>query len=314
MGRYLERAENNARFLNVNFNLELDTPTGVHGQWEALLSATSSLELYKSHYSKLKPEDIVKFIGFDTENPNSICSCIRNARENARMIRENLTKETWEEINDLYHRVNNGSNKISTKNGDARKFFDKVRKSIQLLYGMADCTVSRTEGWHFLRVGQYLERADNTTRILDVKYHIILPSLDSVGTPLDIIQWASLLKSVSAYNMYRRLYGRIVPFNIAQFLILDNKFPRAVFFCLQQAELSLIALSGGVLGGYRNEVEKRLGMLRSELEYEDMKHIFANGLHEYLDDIQLKLIEVSNAIHEVFFQYGPQNQKQTQSQ
>ena len=304
MSRYVERAENNARFLDVNFNLSLDASLGMQEQWEPLLSATASLKLFQQNYDTPTRENVISFIGFDRSNPSSVYSCITSARENARVIRENLTKETWEEINNLYFLVRKGVDKEYYKKEDPRKFFDKIKRGCQLLIGMTENTVSRTEGWHFGKVGQYLERADNTSRILDVKYHILLPSLNAVGSPVDIIQWASLLKSVSAYNMYRRLYGKIIPLNIARFLILDKLFPRSIFYCLKAAEISIHEISGGFKPGFANLAEKKMGIARSELEYGDMDDIFASGLHEFLDRTQLKVIGVSNAIHKAFFSYG----------
>ncbi len=304
MSRYVERAENNARFLDVNFNFTLDSSLGLEEHWQPLLSATASSRLFQQYYDKPTRENVIFFIAFDRNNASSIYSCIISARENARVIRENLTKETWEEINDLYLMVKEGASKDYYKKRDPRKFFDKIKKGCQLLLGMAENTVSRTEGWHFGKIGQYLERADNTSRILDVKYHILLPSVTAVGSPVDIIQWASLLKSVTAYNMYRRIYGKIIPLNIARFLILDKYFPRAIFYCLRAAEFSLHEISGGLKPGFVNIAEKKMGIVRSELEYEDMDDIFASGLHEFLDQTQVKLIGVSNAIHKVFFSYG----------
>ena len=306
MNRYIERAENNARFLEVNFNLVLDMPTGFEEQWKPLLYATASKGLFSGLYGEVNRNNVIRFIGFDRRNPNSIYNCIAQARENARAVRENLTKETWEQINNLYLTVVKGE---PGRGKDPRHFFESIKHGCQLLYGITDSTVSRTEGWHFGRIGQMLERADNTSRMLDVKYHILLPSVAAVGTTVDIIQWAALLRSVSAYNMYRRKHGKIVPFNIAQFLLLDEQFPRSVFFSVIKAEESLHQILGGEQGGYRNKAEQNLGKLRSELEYADMNDIFTSGLHEYLDGMQIKLIGVANALHGVYFSYNLNDQQ-----
>jgi len=304
MYRYLERAENNARFLDVNFNLVLDLPPGTTEQWKPLVIATGGLEDYIINHEGFRKNDVIQFIGFDEMNPNSIYSCLRNARENARMVRENLTKELWEEINNLYLFVFETVKKGKWAKSDPRNFFTKVKKGCQNLWGINESTISRSDGWHFGQLGQSLERADNTSRILDVKYHILLPSVESVGTPLDIIHWAALLKSVSAYNMYRRHYGKILPVNITQFLILEKEFPRSILFSLQKAELSLRKISGNQSSGYANQAEKKLGSLRADLEFADINDIFTGGLHEYLDDLQKKISGISLSIYDTYFDHN----------
>ena len=299
--RYLERAENNARFMDVNFNLTLDLPQYVFEQWEPLVVATGNIELFKSLYDRVTRETVIHFMGFEKRNPSSIYCCLSKARENARVIRENITREIWEQINELYFLIKRGEKREKSILKDPRKFFDEVKKRCQLLYGIAQATVARTDGWHFGRIGQYLERGDNTSRILDVKYHILLPSVTSVGSPIDLIHWAALLKSVSAYTTYRRLYGEIVPANIAEYLILNEKFPRSILHCLIQAEKSLHRISGGNHHGFNNDAEKKAGSVRSHLEYTEINAIFNDGLHEYLDDIQVKIISISEAIFDVYF-------------
>jgi len=303
MYRFLERAENNARFLDVNFNLVLDLPSGMTEQWKPLVITTGGLENYLRYYEGFKKNDVIQFIGFDVRNPNSIYSCMRNARENARMIRENLTKELWEEINNLYLFISETVKIRKWDKSDPRKFFTRVKKGCQILWGINESTISRSDGWHFGQLGQSLERADNTSRILDVKYHIILPSVDSVGSPIDIIHWAALLKSVSAYNMYRRHYGKILPINITEFLILEREFPRSILFCLQKAEFSLRKISGNQSSGFANNAEKKLGSLRSDLEFADINDIFTGGLHEYLDDLQKVISEISNSVYDSYFNH-----------
>jgi uncharacterized alpha-E superfamily protein len=303
MYRYLERAENNARFLDVNFNLVLDLPHGMSEQWEPLVKTTGGIKLYMSLYEDFRKNDVIQFIGFDERNPNSIFSCVRNARENARMVKENLTKELWEEINNLYLFIYETIKKGKWHRSDPRDFFIKVKKGCQFLWGINESTISRSDGWHFGQVGQSLERADNTSRVLDVKYHILLPSVQSVGTPIDIIHWAALLKSVSAYNMYRRRYGKIVPVNITEFLILEKEFPRSIMFCLQKAEFSLRKISGNQSGGYANKAEKKIGSLRSDLEFADINDIFTGGLHEYLDEFQKSISEISTEVYHTYFDH-----------
>lgn len=300
MNRYIERAENYARFMDVNFNLSLELPPHESEQWKPLVVATGDWKLYESLYEKTDKSKVIFFLGFDEKNPNSIYSCILKARENARSIRPDITIEVWEQINSLYYLVKDGLAKKVWQKQDPRDFFIEVRVGCQLLYGIFDGTISRNDGWHFGKIGQLLERADKTSRVLDVKYHIILPSVESVGSPLDLIQWAALLKSVSAYDMYRKQNGKLTPSNIVEFLILDKDFPRSIISCLMHAESSLHYITGNDRMHSINTL-KQLGMLRSTIEYSDMNDIFKIGMHEYLDNFQLKLNDVSISIYDTFF-------------
>ena len=314
LGRYLERSENYSRFIDVNFNLMLDLPPNVKEQWEPLIRATGDYDLYTSHYESFDRETAIYFLAFDKHNPNSLISSVTNARENARMVREILTKESWEKLNELYLFVKDGADKETWKSEGAVRFFTDVKYGIQLLYGIADNSVARTEGWYFSHLGQYLERADKTSRILDVKYHILLPSADEVGSPLDFLHWTALLKSVSGFNIYRRFYGKIEPFHIVELLVLNKYFPRSVFFCLTNAETCLRTISGTSGKGYSNSSEKSLGALQSQLEYQDVNDVISSGLHEYLDGLQIKINKISDTIHDNFFKLNSTftNQKNIQ--
>lgn len=300
MNRYLERAENYARFMDVNFNLSLDLPPNEEQQWKPLVVITGDWDLYQTKYDQVDKVNIVNFLAFDEDNPNSIYNCITNARENARSIRPEITKEVWEQINALYYLVKDGADNKRYKDENLRGFFTEIKNGCQLLYGMYDATISRNEGWNFGKLGQVLERADKTSRVLDAKYHLLLGSARQVGSSLDLIQWAALLKSVSAYDMYRKKYGKLTASNIAEFLILDTEFPRSISACLIRADQSLSALSGRSVG-FNNNAQKLLGALKSQLEYVDINDIVTAGMHEYLDDIQRKLNEISSAIYESFF-------------
>ncbi|MGB5358127.1 MAG: alpha-E domain-containing protein [Eudoraea sp.] len=300
MNRYIERAENYARFMDVNFNLALESPTDSMEQWKPLVVITGDWPLYESLYKTVEKRQVIYFLGFDPKNPNSIYSCITKARENARAIRPEITKEVWEQINSIYFFVKNGLEKNRWKKDDPRSFFKMIREGCQLLYGIFDSTITRNEGWHFGKIGQLLERADKTSRVIDVKYHILLSSSKAVGTPLDLMQWAALLKSVSAYDMYRKKYGKLTALNISEFLILDKTFPRSILFCLIDAEKSLYAITGNS-DGFTNNAEKQLGKLKSELEFAEIEDIFNSGLHEYIDSFQERLNAISTHIYESFF-------------
>ncbi len=314
LGRYLERAENYARFIDVNFNLMLDLPGGLKEQWEPLVLATGDKDLYQAKNQGYNMQEVIYFLAFDTSNSNSLISSVSKARENARIVRENLTKETWEKLNETYHFVKKASESKVWKNEDPRHFFESVKSQILLLYGIADSTVARTEGWYFRQLGQYLERADKTSRILDVKYHILLPSPKEVGSPLDFLHWMALLKSVTAFNTYRRLYGTIDPSCVVEFLVLNKYFPRSVFFCLREAEQSLFKISGTNGSGFSNSAEKSMGELRSKLEFDDVSDIITTGLHEYLEHLQVKINFISNQINDNYFQIKDNFVSQTMEQ
>ena len=300
MNRYIERAENYARFMDVNFNLSLDLPPDVTEQWRPLVVTTGDWELFDLLYTKADKSQVIYFLGFDPDNPNSIYNCIIYARENARAVRPELTKEVWTQINSLYYLVKEGRDKKRWKAKDPRDFFTELKRGCQLLYGIFDSTISRNDAWHFGKIGKLIERADKTSRILDVKYHILLPTAEAVGSPLDLIQWTALLKSVSAFDMYRKKNGKLTPIGISDFLILDKVFPRSILRCLMMTENSLRAISGSK-ENYSNNAEKQLGILKSQVSYADIDDIFDTGLHEYLDNFQKKLNDVSIAVYETFF-------------
>jgi len=184
---------------------------------------------------------------------------------------------------------------------DPYQFYDKVNVSGQQFMGVTDATMTHGEAWHFCRLGRSIERADKTSRILDVKYFILLPTLHDVGTPYDDIQWSALLRSASAFEMYRQRHGRILPARVVDFLVLDREFPRAVLYCLTKANESLHAISGSALGSFSNDPEQLLGQLRAELAYARAEEIIAHGLHEFVDGLQRRLNLVGDAIYESFF-------------
>jgi uncharacterized alpha-E superfamily protein len=180
-----------------------------------------------------------------------------------------------------------------------------VKLLSHLVSGVADNTMTHDEAWHFFQLGRILERADNTSRLLDMKYFLLLPSVEQVGGAVDELQWSALLRSASAFEMYRKRYGPLSPEHVIDFLMLDTAFPRAILFCLIHGDESVRAISGSAPGIFRNEVERRLGRLRSELAYAQASEIIASGLHEFCDNFQSRLNEVGNAITATFFTQQP---------
>ena len=300
MSRYAERAENVARFIEVNLQLMLDAPSGEAQQWAPLVNTTGDHEPFSKRYGEATQQNVIHFLAFDADNPNSIVSCVRAARENARTIREIISSEMWLQLNQFYWMVTGAA---EDRNADANphQFFSEVKNANHLFNGVAAATMSHGEPWHFFHMGQMLERADKTSRILDVKYFILLRSVQDVGTPFDDIQWAALLRSASAFEMYRKRLGRISPKGVVEFLLMDREFPRSVYFSLMAARDSLHAISGTTPGSYRNPPEKLLGQLCSDLSFATVEEIINAGLHEYVDKLQTRMNQVSAGIYETFF-------------
>ncbi len=304
MGRYIERAENVARFIDVNLHLMLDAPAGTPQHWDPLIDTSGDAAAFRERKKEATRESVIHFLTFDTENPNSILSCLRAARENARSVRDTISSEMWEQANRLYLMV---LDEISSGRAveSPRDLFRELKLDCHLFQGLTDSTMSHNEAWHFLQLGRMLERADKTTRILDVKYFLLLPSIDDVGTSIDDVQWSAVLKSVSGFEMYRKKYGRIRPTELVEFLVLDREFPRAVRHCLSSADRCLHSITGTAEDSYSNSAERYLGQLRSELDYTPVREILSGGLHEFLDDLQARLNRVDERINTTFFALRP---------
>jgi len=304
LSRYMERADNVARFIDVNLQMLLDLPSGSREQWHPLVSISGDDAVFSSSYPVATRDNVIKFLTFAGENPNSIVSCLRAARENARTIRETISPEMWEQVNTCYLMINAAASNERLMMSPS-SFFNEVKKASQLFHGITDATMLHGEVWHFYRLGRLLERADKTSRLLDVKYFMLLPSVTDVGTPLDDIQWAAVLRSASALEMYRKRHGHIAPEQIINFLVLDHEFPRSIHYCLTTANDSLHAISGTPIGMFRNIAEQRLGQLRAELAYTDTRQIVRSGLHEFLDGLQNRLNLVDQCIFDTFFALRP---------
>lgn len=309
MGRYIERAENIARLVEVNLQLLLDfqdvDDEKLAEHWDPLIRSTGDEERFYKYYEKADSESVLEFLTFDRENPNSIISCINGARENARMVRDQITQEMWETLNKLY---------LFLKSDHARVMYDaavhdlyqQIKEYSHLFQGLAQATVERDEGYDFMLVGILLERADKTTRILDIKYHMLLPSLSDVGGAVDVAQWIAILKSASAYEAYHQRYvADVNPAKIAEFLIFSETFPRSIRFCVNTLNDRLHRISGCPMANYSNEAERLCGRLLSELIYGSTEEVFAEGLHEYLDRIQERLNEIGASTYKAYMFLPP---------
>ncbi len=298
MGRYLERAENAARFVDVNENLMLDLPPGTPRQWGPLVEITGDAAAFQERYGDMHPDAVFRFLTFDPENPNSILSSLRAARENARSVREILSSAMWEEINEAYLYV---EDQAANMRASRYEFLRQVIRASHGVEGATNATLSRAEAWHFSRIGRLLERADKTTRIVDIRYFMLLPSPADVGSPTDDLHWTAVLQSASAFEMYRQRHGMVRLDKTAEFLILDAEFPRSVRTCLRHTDESLHAITGTPPGTFRNEAERRLGRLVAELDYTAIGEVLVDGLHEFLNTVQIKLNDVGDALQDSFF-------------
>ncbi|MEZ6046480.1 MAG: alpha-E domain-containing protein [Planctomycetaceae bacterium] len=313
MSRYLERAENVARFIDVNYNLTLGESDSLGNQWAPLVYTTGDQDDFEERFGEPTREKVLKFLLFDEQNPNSILSCASYARENARTIREIVPSVVWEQLNKFFMMVRSAAGFTATLD-QPQEFCERVRLASHMLVGATDATMSHGEAWHFSRVGRLLERADKTSRIVDVQYYILLPDARDVGSALDVVRWSALLKSASALVMYRRQHGKIEPERVADFLILDRHFPRAMHFCLGRALESLRSVTGSSTGTFSNLSEQRMGRLCSNMDYTTIQDIIQQGLHQYIDDFQNQLNMVGDAIRDDFFTFKQKLSSATQTQ
>jgi len=304
LSRYIERAETNARLLDVNIQLMLDfedlEPGSERKHWEPILSTLEDQELYAKLNDRVDSESVIEFVTFSKENPNSIVSCISTARENARTVREQISSEMWEQLNCLYLKMR-GASAREEYASSPYDFFKSVIEGSHLFQGITDATMTHGEGWQFIRAGKFLERADSTSRVLDMKYHILLPSGEQVGGSVDITQWLAVLRSVSAREAYLKIYeGLVAGWQVAEFLVLHHSFPRSIRFCVDQLDRSIHEISGSGIPNFANEAERLAGLLRSQLDYANVKDVFARGLHQYLDNTQKRLNDIDSALNKTY--------------
>jgi uncharacterized alpha-E superfamily protein len=303
MARYIERAENVARFIGVNLHLQLDLPLEPAYQWRPLIDTSGDTDLFLRHYRDFSEENVTQFLAFDVRNPNSIFSCLRAARENARSIRDTISSEMWEQVNGMYLGIQ--LQRTPQEFESLSEILHGIRLGCHMFHGVTHATMSYNEAWHFIRLGTMIERADKTSRILDVKYFILLPSTTGVGTPYDDLHWSAVLKSVSGFEMYRKKHGRISPRSIVGFLLLDGEFPRAVRHCIRSAEESLHAVTGTPPGVSAYASEESMSALSAEMITTEIDDIVRCGLHEYLDTLQTRMNALGENLLKDFFVWRP---------
>ena len=314
MARQLERAENTARIVDVNAQLVLDLQSRQAADdpksWEPLVYVTGDDKKFFELYGKTVTERAVtEFMLFDKRNPSSLISCIGLARENARCIRDQLSSEVWETLNTFYLKLKSDDYTRYAQLGSA-EYLNRIKTQIQLFYGVAESMIPRTDLWWFFQLGRHLERADNTSRIVDVKYYMLLPDLHAVGSALDMVQWASVLRSCSGFEAFRRSRrGQLNLERVVDYLVRDEVFPRSILFSIAEAEQCLGQITATATHLEDNLPARLIRELRAELEMIDVPAVIADGLHEFLDDIQTKISEIHEALQATFVDYDTASAK-----
>ena len=313
MSRYSERAENVSRFVDVNYNLTLGSTNPITEQWSPLVYTTGDQDLFFENHNSATRENVLQFLLFDEDNPNSILSCVSSARESARTVREVLPVSVWEQVNRFYLLVRDAS---QTRDAIEHPydFCESVRTASHLMVGVTHSSMLRDQAWSFLQIGRFLERADKTSRIVDVQYYLLLPEAQDVGTTIDFVRWSSLLRSADAYTMYRRTWGRISPANVAQFLILNATFPRSIRYCLSQITRHLHDLDQAT-NRPDGSVSSRLALdISQQLDNLTIEEIMADGLHNVIDRLQHSINEIGELIYSEFCNIAAQHERLSATQ
>lgn len=299
MSRNVERAENTARILDVAYRMSLLTkdPDLQDQEWFAPLNITGTLFPFSGRHAIVNAKEVLHFMALDADNPSSIYSCAKQARENARAVRGTITSEMWEVLNGTWLEMQNMDEDRLYARGIS-SFFDWVKERSHLFRGVTFGTIRRDEAFQFHRLGTYIERADNTARMLDVKYHVLLPSVDDVGGAVDYYQWSAVLRSVSAFESYRKVYRDIItPLKVAELLILRDDIPRSMRFCYRDVYQILCE----VQNRSSKEATRQAGEIYAALQFGTMQNIFHGGLHEYLTDFLESSNTLSGEIDKAFF-------------
>lgn len=296
MSRYIERAENLARLLDVTWQMSLvpQSEETANQSWNAIIALNSLEEAFAKKYSTVNGENVLKFMVSDPDNLSSIHSCLRLARENAHAVRGTLTTEMWETLNATWLEARGKSFEqlLGAGIGD---YFEWVKMRSSLSRGTTLGTLLQDEAFHFIRLGTLLERADNTARILDIKYHVLRSHGDEGAT--DFYEWGALLRSVSAFEVYRKVYRDVItPDRVAELLILNKDMPRSLHFCLN----SVIKVLDQIANRQSGETARQAGLLHAQLHYGRIEDILAQGLHEWLTDFMDRIYLLGDGISKDF--------------
>jgi uncharacterized alpha-E superfamily protein len=297
LARYIERAENVARDVTVGHRMaSIARSLGSDGnEWLSTLIATGCEAGFFAKYAEATQETVTDYLVCDLENPSSILSSIETARRNARAVRTALTIDMWDALNETWLGLREQDLDLSSSR-NLLQFLDWVRARSQLFNGAYNSTMLRNDAFYFTRLGTFTERADNTARILDVKYHLLLPTHEGIGGALDYYQWQAILRSVSALRAYHWVYhDRLKPWLIGELLLLRPEMPRSLISCFDQITQYLDLLAEGY-GGKRGECHRLAGAMHARLRYGRIQDIFQLGLHEFLTDYLDRSVELGNEI------------------
>jgi uncharacterized alpha-E superfamily protein len=304
MSRYLERAEHVARLLDVYFHLELDLrglpgiPHEMH--WTALAAILQQVVPAAKETSRSPQAALSNWLTFDLDNPNSILWCLARARYNARSIRGTLNSEMWKELNTLYLHLTDPLFGNQARESP-HEFYQAVIRGSHAFQGVCDATLTQDEGWHFIRLGRLLERADKTARIVDIQYHLLQELTSSADWSLHNLEWAGVLRSCLAYEAYQKLYvGRVEPERVVEFLLLHPSFPRSVRHSLETAAQALAAIEGTGTSRALSKADRRLGRALCQLRYGDVDQILKGDLHVFLSGIQEHCAQAGRAIQDQY--------------
>ncbi|NPD15310.1 alpha-E domain-containing protein [Xinfangfangia sp. D13-10-4-6] len=299
IARYMERADTVARLLDVGSRISLiPSEHGYRSEWDSLLQASGMAEGFTAKYGDPVQRNLESWLFFDRDNPSSVASCLTSARENARIVRTAMTAQVWDALNGAFQELRQ-LERQERSSLDQSTLTEWVTRQSALVRGAIDATLLRDDGYNFLNLGYYLERADNTARLLDVKYYVLLPRLDFVGSGLDNYQWSTLLRAMGAQRAFHWAYGgEITAGKIADFLILNRQSPRALITCIAGAENHLARLAKTY--GKENAAQTLVREMMTELETETVERIFDEGLHEYLSRFIGSVAGLGSVIHEVY--------------
>ena len=282
MTRYLERSETTARLLDMGFRNALlpNTGGGYRNEWSAILQSKGALDEFTAKYGELKQRNIESYLFFDLDNPSSVSSCITAARENARIVRTALTSQVWDAINLSYQELKALARR-ERSSLEVPELTDWSLRTAALIRGAIEATQLRNDGYRFMNLGYAVERADNTARLLDVKYYVLLPSVAYIGSGLDNYQWTTLLRALSAHRAYNWAYGGdLTAAQIAHFLILNPKFPRSLLSCCLEVNEHLDHLAR--IYNRSTPAQEAARTLLGELAEARIEDVFDEGLHEFL--------------------------------
>ena len=294
MARYLERAENTARLVEAGFRMALTRAESGDEEWGSVITTARCKDAYLERYETIRPEKVIDFVLRDRSNPGSVISVLHLARENARMTRTALTRDMWEAINDFWMSVRDALKRAPSE-ADLPEILAHIRQQGAQVRGTASGTMLRNDIYNFVILGIMIERADNTARILDTKYYVLLPSSASVGSSLDNVQWEMILRSASAERSFHWLNGgSITPYAIADFLIFDPRMPRSLAYCYDTVTAQLEQLFreyGQQLQSHEHAASMEAGFTAMSIE-----KVFDEGLHEFLSDIMMRNATLSEQI------------------